>query len=136
MLTVQMKERQISFSTLLPDNMPEIMADYLQIKRVFINLINNAIKYTPDGGKITVRANIINNGNSGRYNRHGVAVCQTKRSINYLRSSIAWIQLSTRRLKALALAWLWLNTSLRRIKEKSGLKVSWELARLLAFFCQ
>jgi len=62
MLTVQMKERQISFSTLLPDNMPEIMADYLQIKRVFINLINNAIKYTPDGGKITVRANIINNG--------------------------------------------------------------------------
>lgn len=62
MLTVQMKERQISFSTVLPDAMPEIMADYSQIKRVFINLVNNAFKYTPNGGKITVRVNIADNG--------------------------------------------------------------------------
>jgi signal transduction histidine kinase len=58
MLTVQMKERQVAFSSILPDNMPEIMADYSQIKRVFINLVNNAFKYTPSGGKITIRVHI------------------------------------------------------------------------------
>jgi two-component system phosphate regulon sensor histidine kinase PhoR len=35
--------------------MPEVMADYSQIKRVFINLINNAIKYTPASGRIVIR---------------------------------------------------------------------------------
>jgi signal transduction histidine kinase len=55
MLTVQMTQKQIVFSAALPDNMPEVMADYSQIKRVFINLINNAFKYTPVGGKITIR---------------------------------------------------------------------------------
>jgi signal transduction histidine kinase len=55
MLTVQMKERQINFSAEIPDNMPEVMADYSQLKRVFINLVNNALKYTPPGGRIVIR---------------------------------------------------------------------------------
>ena len=55
MLSVQMAQKQISFSAELPDNLPDVMADYSQIKRVFINLVNNAFKYTPSGGKITIR---------------------------------------------------------------------------------
>ncbi|MFA5075556.1 MAG: ATP-binding protein [Candidatus Babeliales bacterium] len=62
MLTVQMKERQIAFSSILPDAIPEVMADYSQIKRVFINLVNNAFKYTPAGGKITVRVQRVDTG--------------------------------------------------------------------------
>jgi signal transduction histidine kinase len=54
MLTVQMKERQITFSAELPEGLPEVMADYSQIKRVFINLVNNALKYTPPAGRITI----------------------------------------------------------------------------------
>jgi len=53
LLAVQFKEKQIEFSSSFPENMPEVMADYSQIKRVFINLINNSIKYTPSG-KISV----------------------------------------------------------------------------------
>jgi len=55
MLSVLLKEKEISFSSELPEDMPEVLIDKDQIKRVFINLINNAIKYTPKG-KISVRA--------------------------------------------------------------------------------
>jgi two-component system phosphate regulon sensor histidine kinase PhoR len=58
MLSVQIKERQISFSEEIPENMPEVMADYSQLKRVFINLVNNAVKYTPAGGRIVIRVHL------------------------------------------------------------------------------
>ncbi len=54
LLAVQFKEKQIEFSSESPADLPEVMADYSQIKRTFINLINNSIKYTPQG-KIIVR---------------------------------------------------------------------------------
>ncbi|MFH0828114.1 MAG: GAF domain-containing sensor histidine kinase [Candidatus Omnitrophota bacterium] len=49
LLAVQFKEKQIEFSLHSPENIPEAMGDYSQIKRVFINLINNSIKYTSQG---------------------------------------------------------------------------------------
>jgi signal transduction histidine kinase len=55
MLSVLLKEKEISFASELPADLPEVLIDKDQIKRVFINLINNAIKYTPKG-KIFVRA--------------------------------------------------------------------------------
>ena len=62
MLSVQMAQKQIVFSAEIPDNLPEVMADYSQIKRVFINLVNNAFKYTPSGGKITIRVHTTDTG--------------------------------------------------------------------------
>jgi len=58
LLAVQFKEKQIEFSSDIPDPLPEVMADYSQIKRVFINLINNSIKYAPQG-KISVRLTVL-----------------------------------------------------------------------------
>ncbi|MDD5347525.1 MAG: GAF domain-containing sensor histidine kinase [Candidatus Omnitrophica bacterium] len=54
LLAVQCREKQIELVTAV-DQLPEVLADYSQIKRVLINLINNAIKYTTKGS-ITLRA--------------------------------------------------------------------------------
>ncbi len=48
--------------------LPEVHADTNRMKQVFSNLIQNAIKYTPDGGTITVRGRLLagDNGSSDR----------------------------------------------------------------------
>jgi signal transduction histidine kinase len=56
LLSVQLKERQIEFGFDVPQDANKIFADRSQIERVFINLIGNALKFTPPNGKITVRA--------------------------------------------------------------------------------
>lgn len=40
----------------IPSNLPKVLADASRIEQVFINLIDNAIKFTPSGGKITITA--------------------------------------------------------------------------------
>ena len=38
----------------LPEPLPEMNGDKGRVEQVFVNILSNAIKYTPDGGKITV----------------------------------------------------------------------------------
>lgn len=40
----------------VPDDLPPVPLDYVQIDQVISNLVENAVKYTPDGTEITVRA--------------------------------------------------------------------------------
>ena len=48
------KAHDIELSLNAPPNFPQVWADIDLITQVFINLVGNAIKYTPDNGKITV----------------------------------------------------------------------------------
>ncbi len=48
--------RSHSVSKRLPKNLPSMMIDVDMIRRVMINLLENAIKFTPAGGKISVFA--------------------------------------------------------------------------------
>lgn len=54
LLAVQLKEKQIELSLNISVNAKQIFVDSSQIERVFINIIGNAIKFTPLKGKITV----------------------------------------------------------------------------------
>ena len=40
----------------IPQSLPEVLGDRTRVLRVLDNLVDNAIKYSPDGGEVTVRA--------------------------------------------------------------------------------
>ncbi|MBI3752748.1 MAG: HAMP domain-containing histidine kinase [Deltaproteobacteria bacterium] len=50
----KMGEKEIDLIVEIQDNLPAIEADKEQITYVFLNLIANAFKYTPSGGKVQV----------------------------------------------------------------------------------
>ena len=50
-----------SFETDLPKALPPVHADELRLERILDNLLENAVKYSPDGGKIKVSARLEDN---------------------------------------------------------------------------
>jgi signal transduction histidine kinase len=58
----QIREGQFDFFLELPDRMVMVVADRPRIERVFTNLISNALKFTPQGGRIRVRVSEPRNG--------------------------------------------------------------------------
>ncbi|NWJ94240.1 MAG: PAS domain S-box protein [Chloroflexi bacterium] len=49
--------KQHSLQARLPEELPAVLADYDKIQQVLVNLIENAIKYSPKGGLILIEAN-------------------------------------------------------------------------------
>jgi signal transduction histidine kinase/Sec-independent protein translocase protein TatA len=58
MLAPPMKERGLESVIDMPETLPLAAGDKVQVERVFINLVGNALKFTPAGGKITMRAKL------------------------------------------------------------------------------
>jgi signal transduction histidine kinase len=54
-------ERGLALSIGVGPSMPRIRTDQTHLRQILINLIGNAVKYTPSGG-ITVRAKVLGNG--------------------------------------------------------------------------
>lgn len=55
------KERDIQITTDIPDNLPKVIANPDMLMQAFINLLDNAIKYTNLGGEVEVGA-VVNDG--------------------------------------------------------------------------
>ena len=58
LLTPQLKDKNIKFIKNVNANIPAMMLDSSQADRIFINLIGNAIKFTPEKGAISVSAKL------------------------------------------------------------------------------
>lgn len=53
------KEKNLNFVTKIEDNFADIYADSRRLEQVLTNLVSNAIKFTPENGKIEIRTQVI-----------------------------------------------------------------------------
>ncbi|MEM7348002.1 MAG: ATP-binding protein, partial [Chloroflexota bacterium] len=58
----------------VPQDVPEVMLDKNMIRRVLINLVDNAIKYTPVNGSISVKTTLTNEGLQIAVSDNGVGI--------------------------------------------------------------
>lgn len=62
-----MRERRIGLKLINMHELPAIQADFQRLVQAFHNLIGNALKYTPDGGAITVTAELAESNDNREY---------------------------------------------------------------------
>lgn len=56
----QAANRNISIKTVIPADLPTIQGDSNRLKQVFVNLTNNAIKYSDDNGQVLIELKALN----------------------------------------------------------------------------
>jgi signal transduction histidine kinase len=69
-------ERNIQLKSNIPINIPQIMGDFSALREIFSNLIDNALKYTPSGGRVQLNM-ISKNSTTTELKMLGVAISDT-----------------------------------------------------------
>lgn len=54
-----LQHRQLNISSLIPSDLPMVVGDFKQLTSALSRIVANAVKYTPDGGRITLRARLL-----------------------------------------------------------------------------
>lgn len=60
------KERQIDYQLITKSDSIDVWFDKIEMKKVVINLLSNAFKFTPKGGTILIKASIVQNENKDK----------------------------------------------------------------------
>ncbi len=56
MMSEQFKKKKISVKSFIDPALTEVTADIRKCKQIMLNLLSNALKYTPEGGRVEIRA--------------------------------------------------------------------------------
>ncbi len=56
LLASQAEKKRICLTIAVPDDVPPVLADRDRLVQILVNLVDNAIKYTPEGGDVTLSA--------------------------------------------------------------------------------
>jgi len=59
-LCPQFEEKEVALKVELPDGLPPVLADEDRLNQVLLNLVGNALQYTPGGGTVTISAEASN----------------------------------------------------------------------------
>ena len=54
------EESNVDLISEIPNNLPLLRADERMVKQMILNLLSNAVKFTPAGGKVAVKAGVMN----------------------------------------------------------------------------
>ena len=71
------RERQMTLSKVDLSHIPDIRADRARLEQVFLGLVNNAVKFTPNGGRIEISGRL----DSSSSERAHVELCVTDQGI-------------------------------------------------------
>lgn len=58
MIRDRAKSSRIALETGSQDSLPRVLADERMVKQILINILSNAVKFTPEGGRVVVSAEI------------------------------------------------------------------------------
>ncbi|HLO47035.1 MAG TPA: response regulator [Kamptonema sp.] len=135
-------KKRIQLEIKVPLNLPNLLIDERRIRQVLINLLNNAVKFTPNGGRITLEVSRQwGDGEMGRWGDGGMGrwedgemgsfkslpsppVSQSPR--NYLRIAIidTGIGIAAENIKKLFQPFIQIDSALNRQYEGTGLGLS------------
>jgi two-component system, cell cycle sensor histidine kinase DivJ len=54
LMAMRCTEKNVTLEKVMAGDLPQVMADRRALKQVVINLLSNALKFTPEGGRVTV----------------------------------------------------------------------------------
>ena len=63
----------------MPDTLPDVVGDRERILQVMMNIVSNAIKYTPDGGRIVISAGLSDTGVWMQVDDNGIGIPKSDR---------------------------------------------------------
>jgi signal transduction histidine kinase len=83
---IKLREKRITAELIAPASLPKLLIDPERIRQVFNNLVSNAMKFTPDGGRIEIHLESADSGKNIRITVKdsgiGIAVSDQSRIFN------------------------------------------------------